>query len=105
MSESIGCPSCGCTVEVVGAAEAEAARVLYGPEAGALVPGARDFRIGDKAVLHHICSHPQVGEATNWERENAWWACQEPERKPDQHMKYDLHCAPCAERWIGSRVN
>jgi hypothetical protein len=70
-----------------------------------LVSGARYFQIGDKAALHHICSHPQVGEASKWERNNAWWACQKPEREPDQHLKYDLSCAACAQSWIESRVN
>jgi hypothetical protein len=105
MSERIECPCCGWEVEVAGAGEGDAAHVLYGEEAGEMVPGARDLRFGEQAVLHHICSHPQIGEATEVERRDAWWACLEPEREPDEHLHHDLNCAACAKRWIASRVN
>lgn len=104
MTAKMKCPGCGEEVEAVAVADVDvAAAVFFGAEPGAWVKEARELRAGEMAILHHSCSHPQIGEPAP-ERERAWWACAEPGRAPDEDMRYELNCRACAERWYRERT-
>jgi hypothetical protein len=107
MVEIIECPYCGADVEVIAVESAEAtiAQIFYGIEPGAWVREARELRFSPTlAALHHVCSHPQVGDS-DWWRFGSWWACKEPMKGLDEDVKYDLNCADCARRYISDRTN
>jgi hypothetical protein len=107
MRRTMECPRCGHTVEAIDmqSEEAAAAATLYGPEPGARIRQAREFRFDPgTAALHHVCSDRQVFDP-EWWPEASWWACQEAERQLDEDVKYELNCGECARRHVGGRRN
>lgn len=67
------------------------------------VMNARTFRVGRLALLHHVCTSPQVNSETPWWHEDrSWWACLEPSRALDADAHFDLNCPSCAVRWASS---
>jgi len=106
MHEEAACPGCRQPVTAMRVEEVDAQTVAYyGPEPGARVPNCRELRLpGGRIALHHICTHPQV-RAPEDDPGLVWWACQEPEREPDEEMRYDLNCRECAQRYLAERRN
>jgi hypothetical protein len=103
--EIVKCDHCGWNVDVISAEEGTEARILYGEKPAAITGEWRYLRFGDTAALHHICRNTQLSDASNWEREKSWWACKEPDREPDEWLRYDLHCAECARWWVRNQRN
>jgi hypothetical protein len=98
---TLRCPLCDGEGIAVSVAEVSAmVDATYPVEPGAIVQNARDFRVGDSALLHHECPSRQLDDDSPWwDSVRAWWACQEPARSLDSDAHFDLNCEECAARW------
>lgn len=101
------CPLCGAEAEAVLLSEVSVtARVIYPSQAGALVKNAREFVVGEHALLHHCCLSPQANTDTRWwNPDKSWWACHDPDRPIDDFANFDLNCSACATRWATENSN
>src|SRR5690349_9079863 len=92
--ERIRCDLCG---EVCFARRSEPGGFDPGYPADAIhLTNTRIFRQGPYNLLHHSCRSRQANTATPYWPDNAWWACEFPERRLDQWAHYDLNCPNCA---------
>ena len=91
------CALCGDEVIAVSESALPAPTDLY-PE-GINAKNVRFFRQGSQAFLHHACTSPQAATEGSSDPPTAWWACQQPDRPIDDDVRFEIHCADCAERY------